>query len=44
MTPLPPLGMGTAGIGNLYAPVSPEDARVRVDGGSGEVTLLSPVA
>ena len=30
MTPLPPLGMGTAGIGNLYAPVSPEDARATV--------------
>jgi hypothetical protein len=24
---LPQLGMGTAGIGNLYAPVSDEEAR-----------------
>ncbi len=30
MSPLPPLGMGTAGIGNLYAPVSPDDARATV--------------
>lgn len=27
MKPLPHLGMGTAGIGNLYAPVSPDAAR-----------------
>src|SRR5688572_25546364 len=30
MTPLPPLGMGTAGIGNLYAPVAPDVARATV--------------
>jgi D-threo-aldose 1-dehydrogenase len=30
MTPLPRLGMGTAGIGNLYAPVSDEAARTTV--------------
>ena len=30
MTPLPPFGMGTAGIGNLYAPVAPDVARATV--------------
>ena len=30
MRPLPPLGMGTAGIGNLYAPVSPGTSRETV--------------
>ena len=30
MISLPPLGMGTAGIGNLYAPVSADDARATV--------------
>jgi D-threo-aldose 1-dehydrogenase len=30
MKPLPPLGMGTAGIGNLYAPVAPDAARATV--------------
>jgi D-threo-aldose 1-dehydrogenase len=31
MTPVPLLGMGTAGIGNLYAPVSAEVARATVE-------------